>query len=322
MVKNTRFDPLLTLDVEQRLFADLPASRRACGHRRQGGSGGRSRRIAVRRRRSTRSCSPKRHSLSIASSRASRVPRASPAQDAALVLPAESRRWPGFLPRLLELEQDGLVIAPAGLAAVAASLQAGGSEPSRRDLRRRIARIADHSLAGDIEYVASATHVRRPRAAGHAHPLRRRFHALPGRRPRHRHRRSRQRAAHRAAARGGRRVAPSLFAAPRRRAHGAHRSQPSRHLGQRRARARTRRGAARRSRARRHAGRGVHADFRGGISRARARHEETPRIRSLHAVVPRLHLLRLRRGGAVLHHHAGAGAARRKSCASTSSRAR
>ena len=25
MVKNTRFDPLLSLDVEQRLFADLPA---------------------------------------------------------------------------------------------------------------------------------------------------------------------------------------------------------------------------------------------------------------------------------------------------------
>jgi hypothetical protein len=34
--------------------------------------------------------------------------------------------------------------------------------------------------------------------------------------------------------------------------------------------------------------------------------EEAPRLRSLHAVVPRLHLLRLRRGGAVLHHRAGA----------------
>ncbi len=72
------------------------------------------------------------------------------------MLPAESRRWPGFLPRLLELEQDGLVIAPAGIAAVAASLQAVDTAQAPR-LRRRAARIADHPLAADVEYVASAT---------------------------------------------------------------------------------------------------------------------------------------------------------------------
>ena len=77
-------------------------------------------------------------------------------QGAALVLPAESRRWPGFLPRLLELEQDGLVIAPAGIAAVAASLQTTDLPESPR-LRRHIARVADHSLAADIEYVASVS---------------------------------------------------------------------------------------------------------------------------------------------------------------------
>ncbi len=95
------------------------------------------------------------------------------------MLPAESRRWPGFLPRLLELEQDGLVIAPAGIAAVAASLQTA-DPPAAPRLRRRIARVADHSLAADIEYVASASTSRRARAAGHAHPLWRRFHAFPG----------------------------------------------------------------------------------------------------------------------------------------------
>src|SRR5205085_10612732 len=63
-------------------------------------------------------------------------------QDAALVLPAESRRWPGFLPRLLELEQDGLVIAPAGIAPVAASLQSAALPQSPR-LRRRIVRVVE-----------------------------------------------------------------------------------------------------------------------------------------------------------------------------------
>ncbi|MBC8028471.1 MAG: FHA domain-containing protein, partial [Steroidobacteraceae bacterium] len=73
---------------------------------------------------------------------------------AALVLPAESRRWPGFLARLLENEQDGVVIAPAGLAAVAASLQTAIDEFPK--LRRHVARLADHSLATDVEYVSSA----------------------------------------------------------------------------------------------------------------------------------------------------------------------
>ena len=75
-------------------------------------------------------------------------------QSAALVLPAESRRWPGFLAGLLEYEQDGVVIAPAGLAAVAASLQAADPAGTPR-LRRRVARITDHSLASNIEYVSS-----------------------------------------------------------------------------------------------------------------------------------------------------------------------
>ena len=77
-------------------------------------------------------------------------------QGTALVLPAESRRWPGFLPRLLELEQDGLVIAPPGLAAVAASLRTADADVAPR-LRRHMPRIADHSLATNIEYVSSVT---------------------------------------------------------------------------------------------------------------------------------------------------------------------
>jgi pSer/pThr/pTyr-binding forkhead associated (FHA) protein len=75
-------------------------------------------------------------------------------QGASLVLPAESRRWPGFLPRLLELEQDGLVIAPPGLAAVAASLRSADAAAAPR-LRRAVPRIADHALAASVEYVAS-----------------------------------------------------------------------------------------------------------------------------------------------------------------------
>ena len=66
-------------------------------------------------------------------------------QGAALVLPAESRRWPGFLPRLLELEQDGLVIAPAGLAAVAAIAARRGRQRRRRVCAAACARVADHS---------------------------------------------------------------------------------------------------------------------------------------------------------------------------------
>jgi hypothetical protein len=78
-------------------------------------------------------------------------------QSAALVLPAESRRWPGFLARLLENELDGLVIAPAGMAAVAASLQPVDPAATAPRLRHRVTRIADHSLAAAIEYVSSVT---------------------------------------------------------------------------------------------------------------------------------------------------------------------
>jgi FHA domain len=77
-------------------------------------------------------------------------------QSTALLLPAESRRWPGFLARLMENEQDGLVIAPAGIAAVAASLQAAEPGAAPR-LRRRVARIADHSLGAEVEYLAAVT---------------------------------------------------------------------------------------------------------------------------------------------------------------------
>ncbi len=70
MVKNTRFDPLLSLDVEQRLFADLPHARRARRDRRQGGSRRRIRRRTIRGAPSTPSSSPMRRSRSIASSRA------------------------------------------------------------------------------------------------------------------------------------------------------------------------------------------------------------------------------------------------------------
>src|SRR6185503_3927672 len=75
-------------------------------------------------------------------------------QATTLVLPAESRRWPGFLAQLLEVEQGGVVIAPAGLAAVAASLQAVDTGVAPR-LRRRVARIADHALSGQVEYLST-----------------------------------------------------------------------------------------------------------------------------------------------------------------------
>jgi hypothetical protein len=85
-------------------------------------------------------------------------------QGAALVLPAESRRWPGFLARVLENEQDGLIIVPAGLAAVAASLQIPEPETAPR-LRRRVARIAV-SETMQAEYVSSVT-----ASAGRALPV-------------------------------------------------------------------------------------------------------------------------------------------------------
>lgn len=155
MVKNTRFDPLLSLDVEQRLFADLPslAARAATEGRIEAVVEADGSRFAVPV--DAQMFADAAQSFYRELTRLTRSARIA-GQGAALVLPAESRRWPGFLPRLLELEQDGLVIAPAGIAAVAASLQTTDLPESPR-LRRRIARVADHSLAGDIEYVASAS---------------------------------------------------------------------------------------------------------------------------------------------------------------------
>ena len=155
LVKNTRFDPLLSLEVEQRLFADLPmlAARAATEGKVEAvvESEGARFAVPVDAQLFADAAQPFYRELT----RLTRNARIA-GQDAALVLPAESRRWPGFLPRLLELEQDGLVIAPAGIAAVAASLQ-GGEPAAAPRLRRRVARVAEHSLAANIEYVASAS---------------------------------------------------------------------------------------------------------------------------------------------------------------------
>jgi hypothetical protein len=155
MVKNTRFDPLLSLDVEQRLFADLPslAGRAATEGKVEAVVEADGSRFAVPVEAQVFADAAQTFYRELM--RLTRSARIA-GQGAALVLPAESRRWPGFLPRLLELEQDGLVIAPAGIAAVAASLQTSDLPEAPR-LRRRIARVADHSLAANIEYVASAS---------------------------------------------------------------------------------------------------------------------------------------------------------------------
>ncbi len=154
MVKNTRFDPLLSLSVEQRLFADLPAlAARAAAEGKVEAAVEDGARFAVDvdAQLFADAAQPFYRELT----RLTRSARIA-GEGTALVLPAESRRWPGFLPRLLELEQDGVVVAPAGIAAVAASLQAVDVEQLPR-LRRRIAKLADHSLAAGVEYVASAT---------------------------------------------------------------------------------------------------------------------------------------------------------------------
>jgi len=155
MVKNTRFDPLLTLETEQRVYAALPqvAARAATEGRaeaaiEEGGS-----RFAVEVEAQLFADGAQTFYRELA--RLARSARIA-GQSATLVLPAESRRWPGFLARLLEHEQDGLVIAPAGIAAVAASLQAPEAAEAPR-LRRRAARIADHGLAADVEYLAAVT---------------------------------------------------------------------------------------------------------------------------------------------------------------------
>ena len=139
MVKNTRFDPLLSLAVEQRLFASLPQVAARAATEGKAEAVLRRRTARASRSRSTRSCSPMpRRRFYRELARLARSARIA-GQSAALVLPAESRRWPGFLARLLENEQDGVVIAPAGLAAVAASLQAADPAAAPR-LRRRVAR--------------------------------------------------------------------------------------------------------------------------------------------------------------------------------------
>jgi hypothetical protein len=155
MVKNTRFDPLLSLDVEQRLFADLPAlaARAATEGRIEAAIEADGSRFTVHVEAQMFADAAQTFYRELA--RLTRSARIA-GQGAALVLPAESRRWPGFLPRVLELEQDGLVIAPAGIAAVAASMQTADLTESPR-LRRRIARVPDHGLAAGIEYVASAS---------------------------------------------------------------------------------------------------------------------------------------------------------------------
>ncbi len=155
MVKNTRFDPLLSLEFEQRLFASLPqvAARAATEGRAEAAleDGGSRFAVDVDAQLFADAAQPFYRELA----RLARSARIA-GQSAALVLPAESRRWPGFLARILENEQDGLVIAPAGLAAVAASLQAADPAGEPR-LRRRVARLADHPLAAAIEYVSSVT---------------------------------------------------------------------------------------------------------------------------------------------------------------------
>ncbi len=155
LVKNTRFDPLLNLATEQQLFADLPAlaARAAVEGKVEAVVESDGSRFAVDVEAPLFVDAAQGFYRELA--RLTRSARIA-GDSTALVLPAESRRWPGFLPRLLELEQDGLVIAPAGIAAVAASMQAADATQAPR-LRRRIARIPAHSLAGEVEYVASAT---------------------------------------------------------------------------------------------------------------------------------------------------------------------
>jgi hypothetical protein len=150
MVKNTRFDPLMNLEVEQRLFASLPAlaARAATDGRVDAVSEADGSRFAVAV--DAQLFADTAHAFYRELTRLERLASIA-GQAAALVLPAESRRWPGFLARLQELEQDALVIAPAGLAAVAASLQTFDPDASPK-LRRHAQRVGAHSLSGDVEY--------------------------------------------------------------------------------------------------------------------------------------------------------------------------
>ena len=154
MVKNTRFDPLLSLEFEQRLFASLPqiAARAATEGKGEAvlEDGGSRFAVDIDAQQFADAAQPFYREL-VRLARSARIA----GQATALVLPAESRRWPGFLAQLLEIEQGGVVIAPAGLAAVAASLQTVDPTVAPR-LRRRVARIADHTLAGQVEYLSTA----------------------------------------------------------------------------------------------------------------------------------------------------------------------
>jgi pSer/pThr/pTyr-binding forkhead associated (FHA) protein len=155
MVRNTRFDPLASLEVEQRVYADLPlvAARAATESKVEASveADGARFTVEVEAQLFSDAAQPFYREL-VRLARSARIA----GQGTALVLPAESRRWPGFLPRLLELEQDGLVIAPPGLAAVAASLRAADANVAPR-LRRHMPRIAEHSLGANVEYVSSVT---------------------------------------------------------------------------------------------------------------------------------------------------------------------
>ena len=145
MVKNTRFDPLLSLAVEQRLFAALPqvAARAATEGRAEAAIEEGESRFAVEIDAQLFADAAQPFYRELA--RLARSARIA-GQGAALLLPAESRRWPGFLARALENEQDGLIIAPPGLGAVAASLQVPEPEAAPR-LRRHVARLAEHALS-------------------------------------------------------------------------------------------------------------------------------------------------------------------------------
>ena len=131
MVKNTRFDPLLTLETEQRMFAALPqvAARAATEGRaeaalEEGGS-----RFAVEVDAQLFADAAQAFYRELA--RLARSARIA-GQPATLVLPAESRRWPGFLPRLMENEQDGVHGRPIIWGGAGPSCRPTGTPPLAR----------------------------------------------------------------------------------------------------------------------------------------------------------------------------------------------
>jgi hypothetical protein len=154
LVKNTRFDPLASLEVEQRLFADLPAlaARAALEGKAEAVVESDGARFGVNVDAQLFADAAQGFYRELA--RLARSARIA-GDSTALLLPAESRRWPGFLPRLLDLEQDGLIVAPAGIAAVTASLQVPDAAVPTPRLRRHVARLTEHALVAEVEYVAS-----------------------------------------------------------------------------------------------------------------------------------------------------------------------